>query len=236
MTGMSRPLAPHHAHAVLFYLDGTLVDHAAAARAGVDQWCVELGLPAGQWNRWRKIERRWFTRFERRQISHLGQRVERAREFLGRPDLSEEEALRLYERYLAVYRANWRAYDDARPALESALVSGATVGVLTNGALSMQTAKLERTGLLLDGVVVLAATDLAAAKPQPEAYATALARLGAEAAGSVLIGDDWINDVVGARRAGMRGMYLVREGLRRDRRAPVDEPVIASLAELEWAR
>ncbi|WP_244428989.1 HAD family hydrolase [Corynebacterium halotolerans] len=233
---MSRPLAPHHAHAVLFDLDGTLVDHAAAARAGVDQWCVELGLPAGQWNRWRKIERRWFTRFERRQISHLGQRVERAREFLGRPDLSEEEALRLYERYLAVYRANWRAYDDARPALESALVSGATVGVLTNGALSMQTAKLERTGLLLDGVVVLAATDLAAAKPQPEAYATALARLGAEAAGSVLIGDDWINDVVGARRAGMRGMYLVREGLRRDRRAPVDEPVIASLAELEWAR
>lgn len=51
----------------------------------------------------------------------------------------------------------------------------------------------------------------------------------------MLIGDDWTNDVVGARRAGMQGVYLVREGLRRDRRAPAEEPVIASLAELEWA-
>lgn len=234
MAGMSPP--DHHPpQAVLFDLDGTLVDHRSAARAGVDAWCVELGLAPGQWERWFAIERKWFSRFERREVTHLGQRVERAREFLDRPWLSEREALHLYERYLAVYREHWRAYDDARPALESALGAGAAVGVLTNGAQEIQIDKLERTGLLLDDVVVLSATELQAAKPQPEAYTAAVARLGVGAGDAVLIGDDWINDVAGARRAGMGGVYLLREGVDRAPDCPADEPVITSLDELEWA-
>lgn len=233
MTGMESSGHPTP-DAVLFDLDGTLVDHRSAARAGVDAWCLELGLPSGQWDRWFAIERKWFTRFEQRLVSHVGQRIERAREFLGRPDLGEEEALRLYDRYLAVYREHWRAFDDARPALEAALASGATVGILTNGAQEVQTAKMEHTGLLLDDVVILSATRLKAAKPQPEAYAAALDRLKVPADGSVLIGDDWTNDVVGARRAGMRGVYLLREDVEKHRDCPADEPLIASLDELAW--
>ncbi|GAB2513626.1 Phosphatase [Corynebacterium atrinae] len=215
--------------AVLFDLDGTLVDHASAARLGVDEWCRELGLPTGQWSRWSYIEKKWFTRFENGEVSHVGQRVERCKEFLGRPSLSDEEALELYEGYLRVYRSSWRAYDDARPALTDSLAAGLRVGILTNGAEKLQRAKLERTGLLIDAVLLLATVELGAPKPQPAAYAAALSRLGASAEDTLMVGDSWTNDVAGPRAAGMDAVLLQRADQPRDPAAPADERVMSSL-------
>lgn len=231
LTGMHIPAGTR---AVLYDLDGTLVDHDHAARAGVDAWCAELGLPDGQWDRWRDIERRWFTRFEQGRVSHLGQRIERCREFLGCPDLSDEEALALYERYLTVYRASWRAFDDALPSLTQALSLGLHVGILTNGAEPMQRRKLEATGLWLDGMVMLATVELGAPKPSPKAYSGAMSALGVGAGETVMIGDSWPNDVAGPRRAGMSAIYLLRDGVARERHVPRDEPVVSSLEQIVW--
>lgn len=203
---------PAATSAVLYDLDGTLVDHDHAARAGVEAWCRELGMSGGQWERWSDIETRWFTRFENGEISHLGQRIGRCREFLGRPELAEAEALELYDFYLAVYRENWRAFPDAAPSLDSALAAGLKVGILTNGAQVMQQAKMESTGLWREGVVICATVEIGAPKPQPEAYLGALERLGVTAAETVMIGDSWANDVAGARQVGMSAIHLDRLG------------------------
>lgn len=219
-------LLPADTRAVLYDLDGTLVDHEHAARAGVESWSRALGLPAGQWQRWLTIERRWFTAFENGEVSHLGQRVERCREFIGRPELSDDEALTLYEDYLAVYRSNWVAYPDALPSLQAALGQGLTVGILTNGAEEMQRAKLERTGLWLDGMIMCATVELGAPKPQPESYRAALSKVGASAGHTVMIGDSWENDVAGARRAGLHAVHLDRSG--------ATGASISSLDELVW--
>lgn len=219
-------LLPADTRAVLYDLDGTLVDHEHAARAGVESWSRALGLPAGQWQRWLTIERRWFTAFENGEVSHLGQRVERCREFIGRPELSDDEALTLYEDYLAVYRSNWVAYPDALPSLQTALGRGLTVGILTNGAEEMQRAKLERTGLWLDGMIMCATVELGAPKPQPESYRAALSKVGASAGHTVMIGDSWENDVAGARRAGLHAVHLDRSG--------ATGASISSLDELVW--
>ncbi|MCS5480492.1 HAD family hydrolase [Corynebacterium sp. YIM 101645] len=198
--------------AVLYDLDGTLVDHDHAARAGVDAWCRELGMSGGQWERWSDIEQRWFSRFENGRISHLGQRIGRCREFLGRPELGEAEALELYEFYLAVYRENWRAFPDAAPSLDNALAAGLKVGILTNGAQVMQQAKMESTGLWREGMVMCATVEIGAPKPQPEAYLGTLERLGVTAEEAVMIGDSWLNDVAGARQVGMTAIHLDRGG------------------------
>ncbi|AJE34288.1 phosphoglycolate phosphatase [Corynebacterium humireducens NBRC 106098 = DSM 45392] len=219
-------LLPADTRAVLYDLDGTLVDHEHAARAGVESWSRALGLPAGQWQRWLTIERKWFTAFENGEVSHLGQRVARCREFIGRAELSDEEALTMYEDYLAVYRSNWVAYPDALPSLRAALERGLTVGVLTNGAEEMQRAKLERTGLWLDGMIMCATVELGAPKPQPESYRAALEKVGASAGHTVMIGDSWENDVAGARRAGLHAVYLDRTGN--------EGTSISSLDELVW--
>lgn len=216
-----------HTTAVLYDLDGTLVDHEHAARAGVDAWCRSLGMPDNQWERWSVIENLWFTRFENGEVSHLGQRIERCREFLGRPELSDGEALELYEHYLHVYRANWRAFPDARSSLDEALAAGLKVGILTNGAAVMQQAKMENTGLWREGMVMCATVEIGAPKPRPEAYLGALERLGVQAADAVMIGDSWANDVEGARRVGMAAIHLVREGA-------ASESSVRSLDEIIW--
>ncbi|AKK09922.1 haloacid dehalogenase superfamily enzyme, subfamily IA [Corynebacterium testudinoris] len=215
--------------AVLFDLDGTLVDHASAARIGVDAWCQTLGLPTGQWQRWHEIEQKWFTRFENGEVSHVGQRVERCKEFLGRPSLTDDEALELYEGYLSVYRSQWRAYDDARPALTAALDAGVRVGILTNGAEKLQRAKLERTGLLIDAVLLIATVELGVAKPHPAAYAAALERLGVGAEETLVVGDSWANDVAGPRAVGIDALLLQRADQPRDPAAPPDEPAMDTL-------
>ncbi len=217
---------PARLEAVLYDLDGTLVDHDHAARLGVNAWAATLGLPGDQWDRWAEIERRWFLAFEEGRVTHLGQRVERCREFIGRPELRDQEALAMYEDYLAVYRANWVAFPDALPSLQAALGRGLKVGILTNGAEEMQRAKLERTGLWLDGMVMCATVELGAPKPQPASYRAALDKLGTTAGRAVMIGDSLPNDVEGARRAGMHAIHLDRTGR--------NGASISSLSEIRW--
>ena len=132
----------------------------------------------------------------------------------------------MYEDYLAVYRSNWQAYPDALPSLQEALGRGLKVGILTNGAEEMQRAKLERTGLWLDGMIMCATVELGAPKPQPESYRAALEKIGTPAEHTVMIGDSWENDVAGARRAGLHAVHLDRTG---DTGAS-----ISSLDELVW--
>ena len=211
---------------VLYDLDGTLVDHDHAARVGVTAWSATLGIEGDQWDRWALIERKWFTAFENGQVTHIGQRVERCREFIGRPELSDEQALDMYEGYLTAYRSHWRAFPDALPSLRQALDRGLRVGIFTNGAEVMQRAKLERTGLWLDGMVMCATVELGAPKPQPQSYRAALDKLGAAAGRTVMIGDSWANDVDGARRAGIGAIHLDRSG-----RAGAS---ISSLDEIIW--
>lgn len=222
---------------VLFDLDGTLVDHDTAARAGAGHLAARLGLPEPeqQWRRWASIERTWFRRFERGQVTHREQRIHRCRDFLGEDSLSEDEALRVYDIYVRAYRAAWRTYPDAADALTRAAESGRQIGVLTNGATEMQAEKLRATGLDRAGLHLLAATDLGVAKPDPRVYAAAAARLNITEPGRiVLIGDHWHNDVAAARRAGWRAVYVLREGLAPHRAMPRRETPVASLAQIRF--
>ncbi len=217
---------------VLFDLDGTLVDHDSAARAGAVTLARHLGLaePEEQWRRWRGIERRWFTRFERGQITHTQQRVGRCREFVGRPELSDAEALTVYDTFLTAYRGAWRAYDDALDALSRAIASGRTVGIFTNGVREMQQAKLEHTGLVDERVTLLPTVELGAAKPDPESYRLAGEAIGVGKPAQVLmIGDSWANDVAGPLSVGWRATFLTREGRRRD-----GAPNVTTLADVKF--
>lgn len=217
---------------VLFDLDGTLVDHDSAARAGAVVLARHLGLPDpdDQWRRWHVLEQRWFTRFERGTVTHTQQRVGRCRDFLGEPTLPEAEALRIYETYVSAYRGAWRAYDDAADALSSAVASGRTVGVFTNGVRGMQQDKLDRTGLSHERVVLLSTVELGAAKPDPESYRLAGEALGVgKPAEMLMIGDSWANDVAGPIAAGWRAAYLARHGRLRE-----GAPNVATLGEIRF--
>lgn len=195
-------------HAILFDLDGTLVDHTSASHAALQAWSPTIGIEP-DFERWLELDKWGFGRFERGETTHLGQRRDRIRAYTGR-EMDDDTCDEIYKGYLRAYEQHWTAFDDALPCLERALATGDPVGILTNGSEEMQQDKLDRTGLNLPGVVMLAATTLDSAKPRPEMYERALNRLGTTTA--TIVGDDWVNDVEKPRELGWKAWYINRSG------------------------
>ncbi|MDF9717122.1 HAD family hydrolase [Nocardioides sp. ChNu-153] len=204
--------------AVLFDLDDTLVDHRGAARAGLVAWAAGLGLPgtpAELAERWTLLEMRHHAAYQRGELTFAEQRRARVRAFVPHLDLREDAAAdEAFAGFSTAYRAAWRAFADARRALERAHAAGLAVGVLTNGDLRRQRSKVERVGLapVLDALdaPVLASSALRAAKPDARAYAAACAHLGTPVGATLMVGDSLANDVRGAARAGLRAVLLDR--------------------------
>lgn len=108
---------------------------------------------------------------------------------------------------------------------------GHRLGLLTNGGARLQRAKIERYDLapLFDAIRVEG--EVGIGKPFPEAFAGALAALGADGESAAMIGDDLEADVAGAQAAGLLAIWVdhrergPRAGVRPDR-------VVRALAEL----
>lgn len=221
----------HEFRGILFDLDGTLIDHETAAWVGAQRFSAEQGVDPDP-QLWMDIEAKWFAAFERGEVDHAGQRRARVREYLHKPSLSDDEAMALFDVYRRHYADAWERYDDALPALSRAVEfarrASGTVAVFTNGAAELQTDKLVRCGLNLDGIVMIAAAELGVAKPQPQSYLLASQAIGIRIDECVLIGDNPTNDVSGAHEVGMAAIYLDRHH---------DTPdSITSLDALRWQR
>jgi len=117
------------------------------------------------------------------------------------------------------------AYPDATPALRALREGGLALVVVSNWDVSLHE-RLEETGLraLVDAAV--ASAEVGAAKPQRAIFthALALARVPAEAAWHA--GDRLVEDVEGARAAGIRPVLIARDGAVA---APAGVPVLRDL-------
>ncbi|HET9104591.1 MAG TPA: HAD family hydrolase [Solirubrobacteraceae bacterium] len=119
------------------------------------------------------------------------------------------------------------AYPDAAPALRRARERGTRVVVVSNWDASLPAALTDAgLGGLIDGVV--SSGQAGAAKPSPEIFARALGIAGVPARAATHVGDSLVQDVAGARAAGIEAVWLNRAG------APIPAGVraIASLREL----
>jgi putative hydrolase of the HAD superfamily len=132
----------------------------------------------------------------------------------------------LVEALLSALR--FRAFPDARPALESLRTRGVRLVVVSNWDCSLPQV-LARIGLapLLDGVVVSAV--VGAGKPSPVIFERALEVAGAQAERALHVGDSVVDDVEGARAAGIEPVLVRRDG----EPGPPGVTTIASLAELD---
>jgi putative hydrolase of the HAD superfamily len=121
----------------------------------------------------------------------------------------------------------FRAYPDAAPALTTGRDQGVTSVVVSNWDISLRDV-LARVGLapLLDAIVVSA--EVGARKPAPVIFERAL-RLAAVSPGEAIhVGDSLVEDVDGARAAGIEPVLIARDG----RPGPPGVRTIGSLSEL----
>lgn len=221
--------------AVVFDIDGTLVDHDTAARQAVLNWSRPwLGGPQAddRVRLWAALEAEHFARYLTQEIGFAEQRRLRLRGFfaaVGEP-IDDELLDEQFSGYLREYEAAWTCFEDVHPALSA--VSLRRLAVLSNGEYAQQVAKLARVGLSGCFEDVLTAGLLGIAKPAPEVFRICCERLGLLPSEVAYVGDDLRSDAVAATEAGLVGVWLNRSGRARPADTPVQMKVMGSLREL----
>jgi putative hydrolase of the HAD superfamily len=209
--------------AVLFDLDGTLMDHESARRAGLAAQVAEWWPEAGRREleqvdaEWRRLEGLHYDEYTAGECTFTEQRRRRVHGLhaaLGRWPRSDAEADAWFAGYLGHYRACWRGFDDVAPAL-AALASQRpelALGVVTNGEGEPQRMKLAAIGLADRFEVVVASGEVGVAKPQGAIFALACEQLKVDRERAAYVGDRLDFDAQAASAAGLGGIWLDRLG------------------------
>jgi putative hydrolase of the HAD superfamily len=100
-------------------------------------------------------------------------------------------------------------YPETHEVLE-ALAAQMPLALVTNGATALQREKLVRTGIEDRFAVVVASESVGIGKPSPVIFEAALQRLGLSREQVAMVGNDISRDVVGARAARIRPIWVRR--------------------------
>ena len=219
---------------VFFDIDGTLVDHAGAARAGAlglfDRYGDRLGDGGGRLlQRWDALTEHHFDRYLRGETSYEGQRRARVRGLFGATpsDMHDAEADEIYAAYREIYETAWGLFPDAVVTLDA--LSSWRLGVISNGSSVYQREKLAGVGVLDRFAAVVVSQDVGAAKPDAEIFEAACRAMGETPSACLHVGDRLDLDAIGACDAGLRGVWIDR---RDEGPAPAGVTRIARLTEL----
>lgn len=223
---------------VLFDLDDTLFDHMGTARAALAATAAGRaslqGVPVETlYQHYSELLEELHPLVMTGRLPHLEAREQRFARLLApyEPAASATAAAQLAEQHYGHYQQLRRPVAGAL-ALLQALKPAYKIGIVTNNRLAEQQEKLRHLGMstLVDALIT--SEEVGVLKPDPRIYEVALARLGARPAQTVMVGDNWQADVVGAQAAGIRPVWLNRLGVAR----PLPEVTeLASLAPLAAA-
>ena len=187
--------------AVLFDLDGTLLDTVPDLHAAVCAMLADLGRPA--------LPEEAVRSYVGRGIANLVKRV-----LADSLDAAEDdspapaEALASFRRHYA--RENGRRtqlFPGAREGLEAIRAKGLPMAVITNRAEAFTRPLLEMTGLAEFFSVVVSGDNLPRHKPDPMSLVWTCGRLGVSPTDALFIGDS-VNDFLAARAACCRVFLL----------------------------
>lgn len=108
-------------------------------------------------------------------------------------------------------RGNWQLMDGAKESLLQLKEEGFQLGLISNWDASARTV-LAETGLapLFDCVVI--SSEVGTEKPNPQIFLHALSQLGLSSQQTLYVGDNYYDDVIGARRVGMDAVVINRFG------------------------
>ncbi|MEV0680375.1 HAD family hydrolase [Actinosynnema sp. NPDC050436] len=215
--------------AVSLDVDDTLVDYSSSSRAAL----AAMVGNADNWSLWQRITDEHCARLLSGELAYESMRNVRTRAFfaaLGEEiDLAEATRRELFRQ--GVLASGWRLFPDVVPCLEWLRATGLPLAAVSNASGKHQRVKIAALGLAQYFDTVLIAGEVGAAKPDRVIFDTACADLGVPLHDTVHIGDRLHADAIGARDAGMKGVWLNRQGPR-EGALPSGISAISSLSEL----
>jgi len=210
--------------AAVFDLDGTLLDRRRSFE----------GFVRDQWSRFgdilQAVDREEYVRkLIERDGDGYAPRNELFTGMVAHFELPAALAATLLDDYRAGFPRACVLFPDAAPTLSLLRGAGMKLGLITNGSVRMQSAKLACLELspMFDAILISDAEGVS--KPKRDIFDRALERLNVNHAHAVFVCDHPDVDVAGARGAGMRGVW------RRDRtvtRVVEADAVIEEIADL----
>ena len=218
--------------AILFDLDGTLLDTAADIALALSRAMADRGLPAPGVDAVRQMIGRGAPGLVDRASLALG---------LGLQDARKAELVEgffhHYGRLHEVDECVAQPYDGAREALAALHAQGLPLAVVTNKQQRFARGLLDRLSLSPFLRLVVGGDTCERRKPDPQPLLWACAQLGVAAGQTLMVGDS-VNDVAAARAAGMPVVcvpYGYNEG--QDPRSLDCDALVENLIELPrlWA-
>jgi HAD superfamily hydrolase (TIGR01549 family) len=187
-------------NALIFDLDGTLVDTVYAHVFAWQRALDEAGMPIEGWRIHRRIGMSGglFARAVAREV--------------GRP-LDEDETEAIQQRHGELFREllpERRPVPGAMELLRELREGGVTHGIATSGRRPEIDRSLEALGVG-DETVVVERGDVSRAKPEPDLFVECARRLGVDSAECYVVGDA-VWDLLAARRARMLSVGLLSGG------------------------
>jgi putative hydrolase of the HAD superfamily len=202
---------------LLLDLDDTLIDTRTGTRLALADFHGTHGHlmgvgPEEAYGRWDAGIKLHFPRYVSGEISFQEQRRWRIRELFGRSGLTDAESDGLFRTYLEHYVKHWILFADVLPFLDAMKAKGIPIGIITNGSVEQQAAKIRATGIgdRVESVVISEGVGMR--KPDPGIFLHAAERLGASPGECVMVGDNYEADYLGARKAGMAAFLMERFG------------------------
>jgi putative hydrolase of the HAD superfamily len=204
----------HDIAAVLFDLDGTLIEHTRT----LDDLCRETFEAFGDkltqataarfWEAfWPRNHDLWYMMVD----GVLPGDVARLYSFVNalralQADVGLAEAM-LQDWELRIIDAT-RLFADALPTIERMREADLCLGIVTNGFATMQRRKIRRHCLEEQVDFIIVSEELGVFKPEQAIFEAALAQAGVAAQQALFVGDTPISDIQGARNAGLHAALM----------------------------
>lgn len=99
-------------------------------------------------------------------------------------------------------------FDGSLPMLKELHKRGFITGVITNGPSILQQTKMEQSGLMPYCDIVVVSGDLPFAKPDARIFEYTADKLGLKTEECLYVGDHPVNDIAGAKLAGMQALRM----------------------------
>lgn len=128
-----------------------------------------------------------------------------------------ELSKQLGQSYLDVSPHQTQLFPNAIDTLAYLKELGYEMHIITNGFKEVQHIKLEKSGLTPFFDVILCSEEVGVNKPDPAIFSHAIQKTGAHPSNSVMIGDDFEVDIMGAIRSGIHGVHFDPEFKRKDK-------------------
>jgi putative hydrolase of the HAD superfamily len=187
--------------AILFDLDDTLADRAAALRRYARFFAEDFGdqlLP----NLTRTVHATLID------IDDFGSHAQAETLCAALPWRTPVEPGVLFDHWAARFGEAAVAFDDTEPVLAELQRRRIGMGLVTNGGAAMQRAKIAALGLERYMQTLVISAEVGMRKPDPAIFRHALAQLGCDASEAWFVGDHPDLDVRGAHKAGLQAFWV----------------------------